>query len=87
MVAVAAALFGFLSYAQLGMELMPDLAYPTLTVRTVYPGGAPEEIEAEVTSEIEAMVGTVEGLVKVKTSTWLAFKSRLYSTEFRFTIG
>ncbi len=63
MITSALALFGALAYRQLGMELMPDLAYPTLTIRTDRPGAAPEEVESEITRTIEQRVGTVEALV------------------------
>ncbi|MCA9557765.1 MAG: efflux RND transporter permease subunit, partial [Myxococcales bacterium] len=68
MLAAAAALFGVLSYQQLGVELMPDLAYPTITLRTAYPGAAPEEVESEVTRTVEERVGTVEGLLGLRSS-------------------
>ncbi len=68
MITTAAALFGVLAYRQLGLELMPDLAYPTLTIRTTYAGAAPEEIEGEITRLIEARVGTVEALVGMHSS-------------------
>ena len=54
MITSAVALFGVLAYRQLGLELMPDLAYPTLTIRTAYEGAAPEEVETEITREIES---------------------------------
>lgn len=68
MITSAVALFGLLSYRQLGLELMPDLAYPTLTIRTAYPGAAPEEVETEITRDIESRVGTVEALVGMQSS-------------------
>ena len=33
--------FGWRSYQQLPVNLMPDISYPTLTVRTEYEGAAP----------------------------------------------
>ena len=68
MMTTAAALFGGLSYRGLGLELMPDLAYPTLTIRTVYPGAAPQEVETEITRRLEMRVGTVEALVGMQSS-------------------
>ena len=38
---VAIALFGFVSLARLKVNLLPDLSYPTLTVRTELPGLRP----------------------------------------------
>ncbi|MGK0360829.1 MAG: HAE1 family hydrophobic/amphiphilic exporter-1, partial [Bradymonadia bacterium] len=63
MITAAATFFGILAYGQLGLELMPDLDYPTLTIRTEYPAAAPEEVEQEITRQIESVVGTVESLV------------------------
>ena len=34
MIAIAAAVFGLVSYERLPLNLMPDLSYPTITVRT-----------------------------------------------------
>ncbi len=62
MIAIGVAVFGALSYGQLSLALMPELTYPTLTVRTVYEGAAPEEVEAEITRPLEEFLRTVEGL-------------------------
>ncbi|MGH8204399.1 MAG: efflux RND transporter permease subunit, partial [Steroidobacteraceae bacterium] len=44
MVTVAVVLFGFVSLSRLKLNLLPDLSYPTLTVRTDLPGAAPLEL-------------------------------------------
>ena len=44
-VTLAAVVFGFFSYRRLPVELMPDIGYPTITVRTAYEGAAPQEVE------------------------------------------
>ncbi len=62
MVFVAAVVFGFLSYGRLPVTLMPEMSYPTLTVRTEYPGAAPEEVENDVSRRIEEVLGVVGGL-------------------------
>jgi len=68
MISTAAALFGLLSYGRLGLELMPDLNYPSLTLRSSHPGAAPEEVESEITAPLESRVGTVEGLMSMHSS-------------------
>ena len=65
MLFLAAVVFGVLSYGRLPVTLMPDLSYPTLTVRTEYPGAAPEEVENDVSRPIEEQVGVVAGLRKL----------------------
>ena len=44
-----ACLLGVVSYRELPVNLMPEIAYPSLTVRTEFPGSAPEEVEKLVT--------------------------------------
>lgn len=62
MVAIAATVFGVVSYNRLPVELMPDLSYPTLTVRTTYEGAAPAEMEAQISRPIEEGLATLDGL-------------------------
>ncbi len=62
MATFAAALFGGLSLDRLGLNLLPELAYPTLTVRTDFEGAAPAEVEEQVTRRLEERVGVVGGL-------------------------
>jgi HAE1 family hydrophobic/amphiphilic exporter-1 len=65
MVFLSAVVFGFFSFKRLPVNLMPELSYPTLTVRTEYPGAAPEEIENEISRPIEEALGVVGGLNKI----------------------
>jgi HAE1 family hydrophobic/amphiphilic exporter-1 len=66
MIFLAAAVFGLVSYSQLPLNLMPDISYPTLTVRTEFPGAAPEEVESQVSRPIEEALSTVDGLVEIE---------------------
>ncbi len=59
-------LFGLLALGDLKVNLLPDLSYPTLTVRTEYTGAAPTEIETLITEPVEEAVGVVKGLRKLK---------------------
>ncbi|MCK7594940.1 efflux RND transporter permease subunit [Pseudomarimonas salicorniae] len=59
-------LFGLIALSDLKVNLLPDLSYPTLTVRTEYVGAAPAEIETLVTEPIEEAVGVVRGLRKLR---------------------
>jgi HAE1 family hydrophobic/amphiphilic exporter-1 len=64
MIAIAAAVFGLVSYERLPLNLMPDLSYPTITVRTEVPGYAPEEVETQISRLIEEALATTPGLVE-----------------------
>lgn len=59
-------LFGGIALFSLKVNLLPDLSYPTLTVRTEYTGAAPAEIETLITEPVEEAVGVVKNLRKLK---------------------
>ncbi|MCH7494564.1 MAG: efflux RND transporter permease subunit [Candidatus Marinimicrobia bacterium] len=65
MIALAVVVFGYVSYQQLSLNLMPDISYPTLTVRTEYLGAAPEEVETTVSRPAEQALGVVGNLVNL----------------------
>ena len=62
---VALVIFGLISFRELPVDLLPDLSFPTLTIRTEYPGVAPADVETFVTTPIEDAVGIVSGLVDI----------------------
>ena len=65
MVVVAVCVFGWVSYQRLSLDLMPEIAYPTLNVRTEYPGTAPEEVESLISRPLEQQLGLVSDLVSI----------------------
>ena len=65
MFTLAVMLFGMVGFSRLSVSLLPDLSYPTLTVRTENPGAAPAEIEQLISKPIEESVGVVKGIRKV----------------------
>ena len=70
----AVLLFGMVSLGRLSVNLLPELAYPTLTIRTDYTGAAPGEVEQLVSKPIEEAIGVVKG-VRTVTSTSRAGQS------------
>jgi HAE1 family hydrophobic/amphiphilic exporter-1 len=66
MLSVTLVLFGLIALKDLSVNLLPDLSYPTLTVRTEYRGAAPEEIETLLTRPVEEAVGVVKNVLSVK---------------------
>ncbi len=66
MIAIALLVFGWVSYNRLPLNLMPDLSYPTITVRTSAEGYAPEEVESQVSRRIEESIATTPGLSKLE---------------------
>ncbi|MEO6939527.1 MAG: efflux RND transporter permease subunit, partial [Candidatus Kapaibacterium sp.] len=58
---VALAVMGLFGYSKLGVDLLPKMDFPFVSVLTYYPGAGPEEIEDRVTKPIEgAIAGTAQ---------------------------
>jgi len=66
MCTVAIALFGLVSLTRLNLNLLPDLSYPTLTIRTELPGAAPLELETLVTRPVEEAVSIIRNVRQVR---------------------
>lgn len=66
MVTITFFMFGMIALNSLKVNLLPDLSYPTLTVRTEYTGAAPAEIETLISEPIEEALGVVKNLGKIK---------------------
>jgi HAE1 family hydrophobic/amphiphilic exporter-1 len=62
MISFVIVLLGAISLVQLPVDLLPDLTFPSLTVRVGYPGVGPREIEETITRPIEQTVSAVAGL-------------------------
>ena len=69
MLVLIIALFGVISVSDLGLDLLPDLEFPFVSVITTYEGVGSEEIETLITKPIEESVSTVEGIKKVTSVT------------------
>ncbi|RKY96655.1 MAG: hypothetical protein DRQ13_05665 [Ignavibacteriae bacterium] len=65
MVVMSAVVLGLFSLKDLGVDLLPEIAFPVVTVRTIYPGAGPQEIESLVTEKIEDAVSSVSGIKNV----------------------
>lgn len=65
MITIGIAVFGFVSLKRLSWELMPEISYPTYTIRTEYPGAAPEEVENVVSRPLEEQLSLIKDLVSI----------------------
>jgi HAE1 family hydrophobic/amphiphilic exporter-1 len=66
MATVAITLFGVVSLSRLKVNLLPDLSYPTLTIRTELPGAAPLEVENLIARPVEEAAGTIRNVRSVR---------------------
>ncbi|MEM9802137.1 MAG: efflux RND transporter permease subunit, partial [Planctomycetota bacterium] len=64
MLMLALAVFGAVSFAKLPVDLLPEISYPTLTVRTSFPGAAPEDVEDRISVRLQEALATLPNLVE-----------------------
>jgi HAE1 family hydrophobic/amphiphilic exporter-1 len=76
-------LLGAVSLGRMPVSLLPDVALPVLTIRTMYPGAAPEEVSRFVSEPIENAVGNTPGLLEVRS----VARSGEATTTLRFNWG
>lgn len=62
MVIMTFVVLGFFSYSRLGIDLMPEMDFPFISVITVYPGAGPEEIETLINKPLEEEISGVSGM-------------------------
>lgn len=66
MFTIAILLFGVVSLTRLKVNLLPELSYPTLTIRTELTGAAPFEVENLISKPVEEAVGVVKNVRQVR---------------------
>lgn len=57
---------GIASFMGLGYELVPKFETNVISIQTVYPGAAPNEVETSVTKKIEDAISSLESVKKIE---------------------
>lgn len=61
-------LLGALSFTRLPIDLLPEVTYPSLTIRTDYGNVGPQEVEDLITRPIEEAVAAIAGAEEITSS-------------------
>src|SRR5688572_4368112 len=64
---LAIVLLGSVSLGRLPVSLLPDVALPVLTIRTLYEGAAASEVSRFIAEPVEEAVAATPGLVELRT--------------------
>ena len=87
---LALAVFGVVSLQKLPVDLLPEISYPTLTVRTAYPGAAPEDVEDRASVRIQEQLSTLPNLVRTTSVSRAGFSDVLlefgWGTNMTFAV-
>ncbi|HUJ18378.1 MAG TPA: MdtB/MuxB family multidrug efflux RND transporter permease subunit [Nitrospirota bacterium] len=62
---IAILLAGAVAYKQLPVSALPEVDYPTIQVRTFYPGASPDVMASSVTAPLERQFGQMPGLTQM----------------------
>ncbi|MBU1106598.1 MAG: efflux RND transporter permease subunit [Candidatus Riflebacteria bacterium] len=68
MIFIACVILGGFAYTRVGIDLMPDMNIPVISIITSYKGAGPHEIETRITEIIEERVATIQNVDKVSSS-------------------
>ena len=68
MFTLIAVLIGGIAYVKLPIDLMPEIVYPTISVRAEYPGVAPEEMENLVARPLEEALSSAPGVKEISST-------------------
>ncbi len=66
MLSLIIVLIGTISFSKLGVDLMPDIEFPTVSIITPYSGASSEDVEEMVTKPIEEWISTVSNVKDIK---------------------
>jgi HAE1 family hydrophobic/amphiphilic exporter-1 len=58
-------IFGWMSFKSMPSELYPNVDFPIVTIKTVYPGAEPATIESQVTDKLEEAISRIGGVDSV----------------------
>ncbi len=62
----AMVVIGLTAYLRLGVDRLPSVDVPSVTVSVTLPGASPEEMEQEIVQRIENAVNTIEGIDELR---------------------
>ena len=82
MLAMILVVLGSLAFTRLGLDLFPDLEFPTVSVITTYSGASSEDIENTVTRPLEQVINTINRVKKVNSITSEGFSVIMVEFEW-----
>lgn len=65
MIFVGVIIISLYGLSKLGVDMMPEIEPPAISVISVYPGASPEDVEVKVTEPLENQLGTTPGIDEI----------------------
>ncbi|PKN10543.1 MAG: hypothetical protein CVU72_00835, partial [Deltaproteobacteria bacterium HGW-Deltaproteobacteria-7] len=70
MVIMALVVLGLVSYPSIGVDLLPKIDFPIVTVRTELKGASPDVMDVDVADRIEGAVNTINGIKSITSTSY-----------------
>ncbi|MFM9970651.1 MAG: efflux RND transporter permease subunit [Burkholderiales bacterium] len=68
MLSAVLVLFGYISYLRIGMDRLPYIEFPVISVQTNLRGGNPEIIDAGITNLLESAINGIPGIEDIQST-------------------
>lgn len=81
---LAVLVLGVVSYTRIGIDLVPNVEFPYISITTIYPGAGAQEIENQVTKPIEEAMSAINGLKNIYSTTAEGFSQAFL--EFKIEV-
>ena len=82
MLTILVILFGVITFSKMGLEMMPDMDNPVVSIITIYPGASSEDIEETLTKPLETVLAGVKGIKSIKSQS--SENQSVISVEFEW---
>lgn len=76
---MALTVVGIFSLFTLGVDLLPEVDFPTVVVTVANPGASPETVETEITRRVEEAVNVISGVDEVRSTSVEGFSQVIVS--------
>ena len=61
-------IFGYIAFQNMGVDLYPEIEFPTVSVSSSLPGADPEIMDSDVTDVLEEQINTIEGVKTIQST-------------------
>ena len=65
---IAILLAGLVAYRLLPISALPEVDYPTIQIKTLYPGASPDVMTSAITAPLERQFGQMPGLAQMSST-------------------
>ena len=81
MMVLALLIFGIISLGRLGVDIYPDVDFPMVSVSTLWENSRPEEVDNNITDELEDAIGGISGIKHIISNSLEGYSSILINFE------